>query len=269
MKKGRNSLLALDIGNSTIGLGLFRNDTDHDSLLTGKLALTRTSFEGSLCKTISTMVDEACASLADRTGTVKGLSVIVSSVVPAFNPKVIRAVKKFCSEPFFIDHKSSGLNFRTPFPDKIGADRIANAVAGFSITHKPTAIMDFGTATTISVVGGKRTFMGGAIMPGMDIMAASLASGTAKLPCINIDRPECALGTDTASAITSGIVIGTAGAVMKIVSSIEKETGLRLRLIITGGRAGVISSFLERPHLVIPDLIFEGLRLIHVSAQDS
>jgi type III pantothenate kinase len=268
MKKRDRALLAIDIGNSTVRLGLFPDETDPGLLLTRTLASTQNSLEGSLRKELGRLLAEASASVSDNILSHREVGVIISSVVPKINRVVINILKKYYAKPFFVDPKSAGLKFRAPFPEKVGSDRIANAVAGFSITGKPTAIVDFGSATTISVVGKRRTFIGGAIMPGLDMMADMLASRTAKLPDIKIARPDKALGSDTSSAITAGIVLGTAGAVMKIVSSIEEETGLQLCLIITGGRLEIVSPFLERTHLALPDLIFEGLRIIYNSLRD-
>jgi type III pantothenate kinase len=269
MKKKDNALLAIDIGNSTVRLGLFPNETDPEFLLTGTLASKRAITERRLRKEIVRLLAESSESDQDNISFGRQIGVIISSVVPGINQKVINAIKKFCSRPLFVDHRSAGLKFKMPCPEKVGADRIANAVAGFNITGKPTAVIDFGSATTISIVGKRKTFMGGAIMPGLDMMADILESKTAKLPDIEIVRPYKALGSDTDSAIISGIVLGTAGAVMKIILSIEEETALQLCVIITGGRSGLVSPFLERTHLAFPDLIFEGLRLIKIAAPNS
>ncbi len=265
-KTERKVLLAIDIGNSTIGLGLFPDVSDSHQLLIKRVLSTPTPAEGRIRKAIRDLLAEASESTAGNITSYQKIDMIISSVVPGLNGRVVSAAKEFCARPLILNHAVSGLKFRASSPEKIGADRIANAVAGYSLMQKPVAVIDFGTATNITVVGRKGVFMGGAIMPGVDLMAGSLASRTAKLPRIGIGMPETALGQDTASAMTSGVVLGTAGAVMKILISIEEETGLQLSLVITGGRSGTVSPFLERPHLVIPDLIFEGLRLIHKSA---
>jgi type III pantothenate kinase len=131
------------------------------------------------------------------------------------------------------------------------------------MSGQPSAVIDFGTATAISVVGRHRAFLGGAILPGIDIMLNSLASKTAKLPALDAEWPETALGRDTASAIKSGVVLGSAGAVIHIIENIEEETGLRLDLVVTGGRAELVSPFLEHAHILAPNLVFEGMRLVY------
>jgi|WetSurMetagenome_2_1015567.scaffolds.fasta_scaffold00429_2 type III pantothenate kinase len=269
MKKTGGALLAIDIGNTTVGLGFYPDRMNTRSLLTRKISVIPNTSEGRLRKEITGLLADASVGGLDKLLSCGKIAVIISSVVPELNRKVVNAVKQFCAKPLFADHQSSGLKFGIPNPEKTGADRLVNALAGFSINRKPTAIIDFGTATTISIIGKQKKFLGGAIMPGMDLMAAALVSGTSKLPVIDISRPDEALGNDTISAMLSGIVLGTAGAALKIISSIEEETGLELCLVITGGRAGIVSPFIERAHSVVPDLIFEGLRLINVTTQDS
>jgi type III pantothenate kinase len=261
-------LLAIDVGNSTVGLGLYTDMTDPDRLLTTSIksyGLTVSRVRSAL----KILLVEAARSGGSKFAPGQKIAAISSSVVPSLNKRIMTALKDYCLKPHLIGFKSAGLKYASGSPEKIGADRLANAVAAFSFTHKPTAIADFGSATTITVVGRKGIFMGGAIMPGMEMMAGALAHRTAKLPLIKIMRPERALGEDTASAITSGIVLGTAGAAIKIISSISEETGLDLQLVITGGWAATISPFLERDHLLVPGLIFEGLRLMYIAGVKS
>jgi type III pantothenate kinase len=268
MKKIAGALLALDIGNSTIGLGLYPDRAKPETLLTRKLSLSKAEKGNLLGKEIERLLAEAPSAGPGNRSPWK-MGAIISSVVPGANRSLVSAVKKYCARPLLVDHSMSGLKFMISNPEKTGSDRIANAVAGFGLTGKPTAVIDFGSATTITVVSARKQFMGGAILPGLDMMAKALASGTAKLPDVEIERPDEALGSDTSSAIRSGIVLGTAGAVMKIVSSIEEETGLEFCIIITGGRAEIVSPFLERSHLSVPALIFEGLRTIYNASRDS
>ena len=268
-KTEKKMLLAIDIGNSTIGFGFFPEAADANQLLIKRLPATPIPRESMIRKSIRDLLAEASKSGIRENSSDRKIGMIISSVVPGLNRRVAGAANEFCTRPLILNHASSGLKFSAGSPEKIGADRMANAVAGYRLVQKPVAVIDFGTATSITIVGSGGVFIGGAIMPGIDLMAESLASRTAKLPCIGIESPEMALGQGTASAMTSGIVIGTAGAVMKIVAAIEEETGLQLGMIITGGRAGIISPFLEKPHLLAPDLIFEGLRLISNRSRDS
>jgi type III pantothenate kinase len=264
-KNDAGMLLAIDIGNSTIGLGLFPDANRPDSLLIRKLALKPALTAAAIKKAVAAMLPKAGApaSSPGRTGT--RIGAIVSSVAPSFNSRVIRALGAFCSKPLLLDHRISGLRFRVLRPEAAGPDRLANAVAACGMSGRPAAVADFGTATTITAVGRNRTFLGGAIMPGIDTMLESLALKTAKLPALAAGRPESALGRDTAAAIRSGVVIGTAGAVMHIIENIEEETGLHFDLFVTGGRADLLAPFITHAHTLAPNLVFEGLRLAWLS----
>ncbi|MBI3592760.1 MAG: type III pantothenate kinase, partial [Nitrospirae bacterium] len=190
----------------------------------------------------------------------------VSSVVPYLNKPVIESLKSLCrKKPLVVSDKiTSGLSFDVKQPGEIGADRIANAVAGFHHARKAVAVVDFGTATTITVVGRNMNFLGGAIMPGIHLMQKSLHRETAKLPIVPLKKNSRALGKDTASSITSGIIHGTAGAVETIIKNMEKELDFKLQLVLTGGNAKFMSSLLKRNYDLVPNLTFEGLRLIYL-----
>ena len=260
MKKLRQALLAIDIGNSTIGLGLYPDVARGNHLFVTALPSNTTTSSETINKFMHRFVNER------RGPSICGsIGVIISSVVPNLNRKVLAAVRAFCKEPLIVDyHMAKGLTFDVPHPEMIGTDRIVNVLAGFSLLNKPAAIIDFGTATTISVAGRQANFLGGAIMPGLDMMMKSLTCGTAKLPIISLSKPRSVTGRDTASAIMTGVIHGTAGAVYSIVRGIEKECHTKLRMILTGGHAALVSPFLNKDHSLEPHLIFEGMRLIFI-----
>jgi type III pantothenate kinase len=260
MKTQRQTLLAIDIGNSTVGLGLYPDAEKGKAFLIKTLPSDRAASAGTISRLVRELVYREGSSF--HAG---DIAVIISSVVPALNRQVIAAVKDICENPLIVDYRIvKGLSFEIPQPEAIGSDRIANALAGFSLFGKPAAVIDCGTATTITVIGRHAVFLGGTIMPGIDIMRQSLAARTAKLPEVSLSAPCSVVGCDTASAITSGIIHGTAGAIDNIVKSMESETHQRLRVILTGGHAGLVSPFLKRKHVLVPHLIFEGMRLIFI-----
>ncbi|HWR90381.1 MAG TPA: type III pantothenate kinase, partial [Dissulfurispiraceae bacterium] len=145
---------------------------------------------------------------------------------------------------------------------------IANAVAAVVLIGSPSAVVDFGTATTITVVGRQRDLIGGAILPGVWLMERALHTGTAKLPAVDLRRPVNLPGRDTMSSIRAGIVCGTAGAVERLVSDMERELGFSLTLVLTGGAVDLVAPLIGRPHRVIPALTFEGMRFIHLRVRD-
>ena len=192
--------------------------------------------------------------------------IMISSVVPTIN----YTIEHMCRDYFKIDPRflvpgiKTGLNIRYENPRELGSDRIANAVAVASLYGGPSVFIDFGTATTYGVVSEKNEFMGGAIGPGLRMMNAALATGTAKLPSIELVVPEHVIGRTTITNIQSGILIGYIGSVEKIVSEMKKE--LRCpdaKVIATGGMAHMVKSNSDVIDEINPNLTLEGLRLIY------
>ncbi len=255
-------LIGVDIGNSNIGFGLFPDPLRNASLVTRKVDTFPARTSGFYEKVIAQMIKETHAGNMPPT-----ISAVVASVVPARNTTINKTLASFCKKrPLYVSAGiNCGLTFSVKEPFKLGADRIANAVAGIN-SHKgrPTAILDFGTATTITVVGKKSALLGGAILPGISLMLKALNSGTAKLPLVSTSALEKALGKDTASSIISGVLYGTAGAAEKLIKTMEKELEFKLQLVVTGGNAPFVSSFINRTFIHRPHMTFEGLRLIYL-----
>jgi type III pantothenate kinase len=248
-------LIALDIGNSTINIGYFTGtgllvqkiDT-HPLLAPSKYSLLLNGFikEKNIDKTPE--------------------GIIISSVVPDHTGVLRKALKKLTPLEPLVMHSDieAGLRFNIPNPEELGSDRIANSVAAYELYKRPAAAIDFGTATTISVIGRDAEYIGGVIMAGVHLMSWALASGTSKLSAVTVKPPKAALGTDTVKCIQSGLFYGTAGAVERLLAEIEKEAGLNLKVVVTGGYSGLLSPFLKRKHTVMPHLTLDGLRIIYV-----
>jgi len=298
-----SALLAIDIGNSTIGLGIFPDPAKNTKLFIKKIpthpVLSVEAYKkiiGEFIKSIGDSRRKVSANhyaVSNKKRSAYCLlptaycrfDSIISSVVPPIDRPIIEATKEICGKkPLVLSHKSvNSIAFEVSKPSEVGADRIANAVAGLHCTgigtaEKPqalsrqnaVAIVDVGTATTITVCAvtdEKQRFIGGAILPGIELMLQSLYSGTSKLPLAVLKKPGTALGKSTVSSIISGIVCGTAGAVEHLIKSMEKETGFELKLVLTGGHAGLISSLIKRKHRLVPELTFYGLRLIYLKAK--
>jgi len=246
-------ILALDIGNSLINIGFFIGE----GIRTQRLATNPLKTPEEYALILKEFFPEICV---ERTA----LGVIISSVVEGHADVLAEACKRLMPEDVIILTSDivTGLVFDIPRPEELGTDRIANAVAAYELCKGPVAALDFGTATTISVVGKRANYIGGAIMPGLRLMNESLAKGTSKLSAASITAPHAALGTDTIQCIQSGIFYGTAGAVEKLLREIEKEIGFHLEVVVTGGYGSVVSKFLSRGHIVRQNLTLEGLRMI-------
>lgn len=258
-------LLAVDIGNSRTGFGLFpRARTGR-----GLRMHTVPSLPAAVSRYRSVIDDLiGAAQVRDAPGRRHAAPVgaVVSSVVPSAAEAVMRALRRVVTEtPLAVDASvRSGLIFAVKHPEQLGADRITNAVAAVNLCGCPVAVADLGTATTVTVVGRGQVLLGGAILPGLTLMRTALCRGTAQLPEIVLRKPRTALGSDTASAILSGITYGTAGAIERIIAGIEKAHRFKVHLVLTGGHAHLISPLLGRSHVTRPMLIFEGLRLIYL-----
>lgn len=253
-------LIAVNIGNSSTGFGIFPDPAHGPALVVEKVPTHPARATAYYRKVLARLIKEAGAAGKDAD------SAIIASVVPDRNALIDDSLSFFCDKrPTHVTAKNSGLTFDVKEPSRIGADRIANAAAGINFSKgRPVAIVDFGTATTITVAGEKRTIMGGAILPGVFLMTKALHSGTAKLPLVKPRVPEGIIGKDTASAIASGVACGTAGAVEKLIIMMEKELKYKLQLVLTGGDAPFVSPFINRAFTFSPNLTFEGLRLLYL-----
>jgi type III pantothenate kinase len=253
-------LIALDIGNSSIKLGFF---------------IKKTLFVRE-CATHPLLPSSRFAALILQYMQEKNMDktpegIIISSVVQGHTEVLGKTLKRlFCVQPFILDHTSkTGIRLNIPKPEGLGPDRIANAVAADALYKCPVAVIDFGTATTISVVGEGANYIGGAILPGVGLMNESLAKGTSRLSKVQIRSATAALGTNTSSGIRSGLLFGTAGAAERIITEIERETSLRLKIAVTGGYSRFISKYMKRRHKLIPLLTLQGLRIIYTRNTDA
>jgi type III pantothenate kinase len=189
---------------------------------------------------------------------------ILASVVPALVPVMEDLARRLFKLPLMVvgTDLDLGLRVATRDPREVGADRLVNAVAGFERHGGPLVVIDFGTATTFDAVSAKGEYLGGAIAPGVGISAEALASRTAKLPRIEMERPVHAIGRSTLESMRSGIYFGTVGQVREILSRVRAELGGSPKVLATGG----LSRWLPTKELGIdaiePNLTLEGLRLI-------
>lgn len=187
------------------------------------------------------------------------------SVVPEVTPLLIDALNNsFKIKPVLVNNiTKTGLTFNIKKPAELGEDRIANAVAAHRLYKSDLIVVDFGTATTFCVITEKGEYTGGAIMPGIGLSARALAEKTSKLPLIELNAPESALGKNTEENIRSGLILGHAGAAERIISEITKETAREYKVIATGGYAGLAASYINTIDHVNPLLTIEGLRFIY------
>lgn len=243
-------LLAIDAGNSNIKIALF----DGSELL-AKARLTTD---------VARTADEYHKEIRELFE-FKGLdAIVISSVVPALNSTfTCIAETYFGSKPLFVDHTTAGLKIVYDRPADLGADRIADAVAGIAKYGAPCIVVDFGTATTFNVVNAAAEFIGGAISPGLMTCSEALFSRTAKLPRVKFERPDKAIASSTVAAIQSGLYYGYAGLVDGVLGQIISELRAIPRVIATGGLAHSVAPASRYIQHVDDTLTLEGLRVVY------
>ena len=191
---------------------------------------------------------------------------IISSVVPPLDYTLERMCRTYLGiKPMLLaPGLKTGLNLRVDNAKEVGADRVVNNVAAVRKYGSPLIIIDFGTATTFNVIDKKSEFVGGVIAPGIKGSLDSLVNGTAKLPRVEIERPDKVIGTNTVTNMQSGIVYGFAGLVEYIVKKIKKELKEENVLTVaTGGFSEVIAKEISCIDKVDKLLTLEGLRYLY------
>jgi type III pantothenate kinase len=191
--------------------------------------------------------------------------VAISSVVPPLMYSLERMSRKYFGlEPLIVGPGiKTGLNILMDNPREVGADRIVNAVAGYSLYGGPLIIVDFGTATTFCAISKQGDYLGGAIAPGIGISTEALFEKAAKLPRVELARPRRVIGKDTITSIQAGITYGFVGQVDGIARRMAKELPSPPLIVATGGFASLIARESEVIDQVNPLLTLEGLRIIY------
>ena len=191
---------------------------------------------------------------------------IISSVVPQVTNIVKKATKRMTEKEAIVigPGVKTGLNIMTDQPAQLGSDLVANAVSGIKQYEVPMIIVNMGTATTLSVINEKKQYIGGMILPGVQMSADSLATGTAQLPGISLDKPKKVIGANTAECMKSGLIYGMASSVDGSISRIEKEIGMPVKTIVaTGTYAEHILPYCEKDIKYNKNLLLEGLKYIY------
>ena len=190
---------------------------------------------------------------------------IISSVVPPIMYSLTHAVRKYIgTEPIIVKSTSKmGLTVKVDNPKEVGADRLVNAVAAIKKYKAPFIIVDFGTATTFCAINKDKEYLGGVILPGVKISLNALVEKTAKLPRIEIAKPDTVIGTNTVASMQSGMYYGYAGSVDNIVNKMKAELGEDATVIATGGLARMIAREAKTIDTIDSGLTLEGLKIIY------
>ncbi len=242
-------LLTIDVGNTTVGAAIFDGD---EIVFKNKLA---TPDEAS---------DKFLKSLIKSKLIGEDAGIIISSVVPLVDESLESGIYElFGKKPLFITNKiKTGLKIALDSPDEMGADLIAGAVGGLYFFPPPLMVIDSGTATTFGIVDRNYEYLGGAIMPGIEISIRSLAANAAKLERIHFAVPESIMGKNTADCIRAGIYFCNLGGLNFMIKEYKKLTGADTKVILTGGLIRHFKDHIQGIDLYEPDLIYYGLKKI-------
>ncbi|MDD5465276.1 MAG: type III pantothenate kinase [Candidatus Omnitrophica bacterium] len=240
-------LLAIDIGNTNIKSALFK----------GKKIIKRfdlpvkTYSKGRFAKKLASNQPISAAAIC--------------SVVPKLTVILKHDLKLLTGKTPYIIGKDLIVPMKNLYrnPKQLGQDRLVAAYAASNLYHAPLIVMDSGTAITFDIVSKEKTYLGGLILPGMEISFEALKAKTALLPKIKLQKPKALIGTDTKNSILSGIVFGTACLAKELVNKIKQRIGKDTLVIGTGGNIHLIKKYAGMGIKIDPDLTLKGINLIY------
>lgn len=250
-------ILVFDVGNTNIVLGVYEDD---NLLNSWRVSTDRNKTSDEYGIIIDRLFEYNKLNVKDVE------AIIISSVVPTLMYSLqAMSIKYFNIEPLIIGPGiKTGMNIKLPNPKEVGADRIVNAVSAFNKYKGPLIVVDFGTATTLCAIASNGDYLGGAICPGIKIASDALVDRTAKLPKVELKKPNTVIGKNTIASMQSGIVYGYVGIVDYLVEKMKEELGEEvLEVIATGGLSTLIAPESKTITKIDKLLTLEGLKLIY------
>lgn len=248
-------ILTVDIGNTNTNLAVFKK---------GKILL---NFKASTRKNLSQLDLSGFKSAINKEGILSEQisGVIICSVVPEATKVLKNALQSFFKiKPLIIGEDIMvPIKNRYKKPSQVGQDRLVAAYAAIQLVGAPAIVVDFGTATTIDVVSKKKEYLGGIIIPGINMGLEALYEKTALLPKVAPGKPGKIIGRDTKESILSGVYYGLVSLIEGLITKISQQGKLKYKVVFTGGAAKVINSYCKIKKKVSPNLILQGLQLIY------
>ncbi|MGN0592297.1 MAG: type III pantothenate kinase [Ruminococcus sp.] len=249
-------VFAIDIGNTNIVIGCFQNEK---ILFTERISTNQTGTALEYAVSLKSILEIYGLKSQDIEGS------ILSSVVPSITHTVQHAVETITRKKCMIVGPGikTGLKIAIDNPAQLGSDMVIAATAALDQYSGPLALIDMGTATTVSVLNQKNEFIGGMIMPGVAISMNALIDKTAQLPKIAFEPPKKKIGSNTVDCMKSGMIYGFAGSIDGLISHIEEELQMPVTAIATGGLAETIIPHCKHSILLDDTLLLKGMRIIY------
>ena len=248
-------ILTIDIGNSNIVIGCA---VDHKVEFVERMhtSNTKTDLEYAIDCHMVLELHKIDATQLD--------GAIISSVVPPLTDKLALAIKKLTGiEPMIVGPGiKTGLNILMDQPSQVGSDLVVASVAAMHDYGAPVIVIDMGTATTMTVVDKNRNFIGGLILPGVQLALQSLENGTAQLPKIHLKAPEKVIGGNTIDCMQSGLVFGNASAIDGLLDRMMDEMGYTATVVASGGLAPLIVPHCSHKIILDDELLLKGLDIL-------
>lgn len=250
-------LLAIDVGNTNTVLGLMGETGEpvQSWRLSSRQERTADEWRGLLDPILGPRIADGEIDAA-----------VIGSVVPAVTGPLISLCRQWLGiEPLIVSSSLElGITLGQPEPHTVGVDRIANAVAAWERSRRASIVIDLGTATKLEAIDANGIFRGGVIAPGLAVSRDALATRAARLFAVELSAPPSVIGSDTISAVQSGLVVGHARMVEGLVADLTDELeGSNPTLVLTGGHAFAIQPILRLDAEILPNLTLDGLRIIH------
>jgi type III pantothenate kinase len=249
-------ILVIDVGNTHTVIGVYKEEK---LLFHWRISTNIEKTEDEYGILVKNLLANSELSLTDITG------IAISCVIPP----VVWVLKKMSVDYFKVSPiivgpgTKTGIYIKTDNPKEVGADRIVNSIAAYKLYGGPVIIVDFGTATTFCAVNKDGVYLGGAIAPGIEISAKALAEKTAKLPKIEIIKPKHSIGSNTITAMESGIFFGYLGLTNELIKRFKRELGKDSLVVATGGYSELIGNECKLIDKINPFLTLIGLYLVY------
>lgn len=255
-------LIAIDIGNTNVTLGILRDSCLIHSF---KFATEILTSKNKAIPVIQGRLSKCLLGPEDVD------AVYICSVVPSLNKNARAIFKSVFNRDVFIIGEDVAVPIinRYRIPNQVGQDRLVNAYAGLKIYGPGLIIVDFGTAITFDLVSKKSEYLGGLIVPGLKLMQESLNKKTALLPYVELAKPIEIIGRDTVSSIRAGIIYGVSSLCDGIIARLLKKEAKGFKVIATGGDISLVKPYSTYFSVIEESLVLKGLALIYKSQKMS